>query len=164
MSQACGLTSFIFAVCCSVAMVAQVRPPPWLPAKSAFSCDGLRPDRPMRPSLRKRSRAMRLDVAQRIALGPQRMHAGFDRRDARGQEGTDRLPGRRAREHPELARASDRHSAARTAGRPESAVGDGALGFWKATDEVFPGTRRQRCWQHKTVRCRIVLVELPWVT
>src|ERR1019366_5760455 len=30
------------------------------------------------------------------------------------------------------------------------AVGDGALGFWKAIDEVFPGTRHQRCWVHKT--------------
>lgn len=34
---------------------------------------------------------------------------------------------------------------------PEIAVGDGALGFWKAVDEVFPGTRHQRCWVHKTV-------------
>ena len=33
---------------------------------------------------------------------------------------------------------------------PEIAVGDGALGFWKATDEIFPGTRHQRCWVHKT--------------
>jgi len=33
---------------------------------------------------------------------------------------------------------------------PTLAVGDGALGFWKALDEVFPGTRHQRCWQHKT--------------
>lgn len=33
---------------------------------------------------------------------------------------------------------------------PELAVGDGALGFWKAVDEVFPGTRHQRCWLHKT--------------
>ena len=33
---------------------------------------------------------------------------------------------------------------------PEVAVGDGAMGFWKALDEVFPGTRRQRCWVHKT--------------
>ena len=33
---------------------------------------------------------------------------------------------------------------------PELAVGDGALGFWKALDEVFPGTRHQRCWFHKT--------------
>jgi putative transposase len=33
---------------------------------------------------------------------------------------------------------------------PELAVGDGALGFWKALDEVFPGTRHQRCWVHKT--------------
>ncbi|MFG5119566.1 IS256 family transposase [Methylorubrum sp. POS3] len=33
---------------------------------------------------------------------------------------------------------------------PEIAVGDGALGFWRALDEVFPGTRHQRCWVHKT--------------
>ena len=33
---------------------------------------------------------------------------------------------------------------------PEIAVGDGAMGFWKALDEVFPGTRHQRCWVHKT--------------
>ncbi|ESZ30874.1 hypothetical protein X732_30740 [Mesorhizobium sp. L2C066B000] len=29
---------------------------------------------------------------------------------------------------------------------PNIAVGDGALGFWKALDEVFPGSRHQRCW------------------
>ena len=34
---------------------------------------------------------------------------------------------------------------------PEIAVGDGALGFWRALDEVFPGTRHQRCWVHKSV-------------
>ena len=33
---------------------------------------------------------------------------------------------------------------------PEIAVGDGALGFWKALDEIYPGTRHQRCWLHKT--------------
>ena len=33
---------------------------------------------------------------------------------------------------------------------PEIAIGDGALGFWKALDEVFPGTPHQRCWVHKT--------------
>ena len=32
---------------------------------------------------------------------------------------------------------------------PEVAVGDGAMGFWKALDEVFPGTRHQRCRVHK---------------
>jgi transposase-like protein len=32
---------------------------------------------------------------------------------------------------------------------PEVAVGDGALGFWKALDEVFPGACHQRCWVHK---------------
>jgi len=41
---------------------------------------------------------------------------------------------------------------------PEIAVGDGALGFWKAIDEVFPGTRHQRCWQHKTAN---VLNKVP---
>ena len=33
---------------------------------------------------------------------------------------------------------------------PQLAVGDGALGFWAALDEVFPETRQQRCWMHKT--------------
>src|SRR5258708_7415017 len=32
---------------------------------------------------------------------------------------------------------------------PDLAVGDGALGFWKAIEQVFPGTRHQRCWLHK---------------
>jgi len=32
---------------------------------------------------------------------------------------------------------------------PEAAVGDGALGFWKALDKVFPSARHQRCWFHK---------------
>ena len=41
---------------------------------------------------------------------------------------------------------------------PEIAVGDGALGFWKALEEVFPSTRAQRCWVHKTTN---VLNKLP---
>ena len=41
---------------------------------------------------------------------------------------------------------------------PEIAVGDGALGFWRALDEAFPSTRHQRCWQHKTLN---VLDKLP---
>jgi transposase-like protein len=32
---------------------------------------------------------------------------------------------------------------------PVLAVGDGALGFWKAVREVFPDTKEQRCWWHK---------------
>jgi len=32
---------------------------------------------------------------------------------------------------------------------PEAAVGDGALGFWKALPKVFPTARTQRCWVHK---------------
>ena len=29
-------------------------------------------------------------------------------------------------------------------------MGDGALGFWSALSEVYPETRSQRCWMHKT--------------
>jgi transposase-like protein len=41
---------------------------------------------------------------------------------------------------------------------PEVATGDGALGFWKALDEVSPKTRHQRCTVHKTAN---VLDKLP---
>lgn len=33
---------------------------------------------------------------------------------------------------------------------PELAVGDGAMGFWAALEEVYPTTRSQRCWMHKS--------------
>src|SRR3954468_9899321 len=33
---------------------------------------------------------------------------------------------------------------------PELAIADGALGFWKALGELWPSTREQRCWVHKT--------------
>jgi putative transposase len=41
---------------------------------------------------------------------------------------------------------------------PEVAVGDGALGFWKALQEVWPDVAAQRCWVHKTAN---VLNKLP---
>ncbi len=41
---------------------------------------------------------------------------------------------------------------------PELAIGDGALGFWKALPQVWPKTRWQRCWVHKTAN---VLAKLP---
>ena len=41
---------------------------------------------------------------------------------------------------------------------PALAVGDGALGFWKALRQVWPTTREQRCWVHKTAN---VLDKLP---
>jgi hypothetical protein len=41
---------------------------------------------------------------------------------------------------------------------PVLAVGDGALGFWKALREVFPATREQRCWFHVSSN---VLAALP---
>lgn len=34
---------------------------------------------------------------------------------------------------------------------PKLAIGDGAMGFWAALDEIYPTTRHQRCWQHKTM-------------
>jgi len=42
--------------------------------------------------------------------------------------------------------------------RPELAIADGALGFWKAAGEVWPTMREQRCWVHKTAN---VLAKLP---
>lgn len=41
---------------------------------------------------------------------------------------------------------------------PKLGVGDGAMGFWAALAEVFPTTRTQRCWVHKTVN---ILDKLP---
>ena len=41
---------------------------------------------------------------------------------------------------------------------PRLAIGDGALGFWAALEEEYPGTERQRCWVHKTAN---VLDKLP---
>ena len=41
---------------------------------------------------------------------------------------------------------------------PTVAIGDGALGFWGALEEVYPTTQPQRCWVHKT---RNVLNALP---
>lgn len=41
---------------------------------------------------------------------------------------------------------------------PELATGDGALGFWKALDQIFPKTRHQRCTVHKTAN---VLNKVP---
>jgi len=41
---------------------------------------------------------------------------------------------------------------------PKLAVGDGALGFWKALSKVFPQTVHQRCWVHKTAN---VLNKVP---
>ena len=34
---------------------------------------------------------------------------------------------------------------------PKLAIGDGAMGFWAALEEVYGDTRQQRCWMHKTM-------------
>ena len=49
-----------------------------------------------------------------------------------------------------------RHRGLTTA--PKLAIGDGALGFWNAISKVYPETRHQRCWVHKTAN---VLNKLP---
>jgi len=41
---------------------------------------------------------------------------------------------------------------------PQLAIGDGALGFWNALDEIYSETRHQRCWVHKTAN---ILNKLP---
>lgn len=51
-----------------------------------------------------------------------------------------------------------RDAARRGMRAPVLAVGDGALGFWKAPAQVFPETRQQRCWVHKAAN---VLNALP---
>jgi transposase-like protein len=51
-----------------------------------------------------------------------------------------------------------RDAARRGMRAPVVAVGDGALGFWAALGEVFPTTKQQRCWFHKTGN---VLAALP---
>jgi hypothetical protein len=71
-------------------------------------------------------------------------------RAPRGREGTRRFPDRGAGERAELARAPDDIKRRGLEIAPDLAVGDGALGFWKPIDEVFPGTRHQRCWVQKT--------------
>lgn len=74
--------------------------------------------------------------------------------------------------HKELVAVSDGYRESKTAWRevlldvkrrglrfgPKLVVGDGALGFWSAVREVFPGAREQRCWVHKTAN---VLDKLP---
>ena len=81
-----------------------------------------------------------------------RMHAGADGGDAGGQEGTDRLSDGRAGKRSKLEGIACRSEGARLSIAPEVAVGDGALGFWRALDEAFPTTRHQRCWLHKTLK------------
>src|SRR3974390_3274127 len=86
------------------------------------------------------------------------MPAGDHRRYARGEEGTGRPdPGVResTRSCKELLLDLKRRGLSMG---PELAVADGALGFWQALEEVWPQTRGQRCWVHKTAN---VLNKLP---
>ena len=67
-----------------------------------------------------------------------------------GKPGRFRVPGVRGL----LERTAERG----LRGSPKLAVGDGALGLWKALSAVYPECRQQRCWVHKTLN---VLNALP---
>ena len=109
--------------------------------------------------------ALRLYLGRRrLPAGAHRshrpMHAGADRCDTRGQRrGLPRFPGRHAGERAKLAELLvDLQGARPSLSHPSWPTGDGALGFWKALEEVSPTTRHQRCTVHKTVN---VLDKLP---
>src|SRR6476661_1063489 len=93
------------------------------------------------------------------------MHPGDHRRDAGGQKGAARRHRRRTRQRPGLAGAAARFAEPRSglapalaAAKPALAKAGGALDFWKALGELWPTTREQRCWAHKTAN---VLNKLP---
>ena len=50
----------------------------------------------------------------------------------------------------ELLRNGARQLLQRAVEADKLAVGDGAMGFWAAMDEVYPQSRHERCWMHKT--------------
>jgi transposase-like protein len=83
--------------------------------------------------------------------------AGDDRRPRRRVEGAHRGR-RRVRESSESWADLLRDCKRRGMRAPVLAVGDGALGFWKALREVFPDTKEQRCWFHVQAN---VLAALP---
>jgi Transposase, Mutator family len=84
--------------------------------------------------------------------------AGHHWRHAGGQKGARRPHRRRAREHAILEGVAPRSQEAWACDRPQLTVADGALGFWQAVEEVWPKTRGQRCWVHKTAN---ILNKLP---
>src|SRR3954453_5269004 len=86
------------------------------------------------------------------------MHPGDHRRDAGGQKGAARLHRRRARKYQDWRELLLDLQNRGLAVAPELAAADGALGFWKALGELWPSTREQRCWVHKTAN---VLNKLP---
>ena len=81
------------------------------------------------------------------------MRPGDHRGRRAGPQGYHRHGGRLSRERAKL---DLKHRGLRAG--PELAVGDGALGFWKALGEVYGETRAQRCWVHKTAN---VLNQMP---
>ena len=86
------------------------------------------------------------------------MHAGDDRRDAEGKKelvGFQTGVRESAQSWRELL-IDIKQRGLEIA--PDLAIGDGALGFWKAIEEVFPTTRHQRCWVHKTAN---ILNKMP---
>ncbi len=97
------------------------------------------------------------DPREHPAGGAQAVPAGHDRRPRRWPQGAHRpgrrVPGVRGVVGGPAARLRPPRHAGPGAGRR-----DGALGFWGALREVFPQTREQRCWFHKSAN---VLAALP---
>ena len=86
------------------------------------------------------------------------MTSGHRRCNTGRQEGIRRSGRRRPREHAILEGDAPRSETTGLMIGPELAVADGALGFWKALEEVWPKARGQRCWVHKTAN---LLNKLP---
>jgi putative transposase len=87
-----------------------------------------------------------------------RMHAGPNRRHARGQKGTGRLPDGPARERAELEGIACRDEGAGWQLRRKSPSATARSASGRRSTEAFPSTRQQRCWVHKTIN---VLDKLP---
>ena len=75
-----------------------------------------------------------------------------------GEQGAARGRGRLPRERGLVGGACSAICATVALNEPKLVTGDGALGAWAALRNVFPGTREQRCWVHKTAN---VLDALP---
>lgn len=86
------------------------------------------------------------------------MHPGGDRRDGGRPEGIAGAGRRLSGERGVLAGGAFDLKTRGLTVNPQFAIGDGALGFWKALPQVFGTTRGQRCWVHKTAN---VLNKLP---
>ena len=86
------------------------------------------------------------------------VHPGADGSDCGWEKGADRRRGRLPGKRAILEGTAPGLKARGLEVEPSLAIGDGALGFWKAYVRSGPTTQEQRCWVHKTAN---VLDKLP---